>query len=174
MHPFSFKYNKEKEQIELGDTGKVVAKKDPNIPNMFNPDVDPSIGAKVVLHVLKGLSRVHDIRFSSGSRSAELLTSSDFSEPVNEKFFHDSHSFEFSSYTDTIRLKETNVMVMKKSHGEGDWVFDMGGQIPEKMLHKAFLTVHANPELKKASGGDLLAAISGKPVLKQEPQELGM
>jgi hypothetical protein len=173
MHSYVFKYNKEKDQIELGDTGKAVAKKDPNILRMFNPDVDPSIGAKLALHVLNGLNRVHDIRFSSGEGAAKLLTESDFSEPLKQDFFHDSHTIEFSEYSATMRIKETNTMMMK-SGDNGDWVFDMGGQIPEPILHKSFLIMHANPELKRASGEDLLVALTSKPERKLEGQEYGM
>jgi hypothetical protein len=174
MSFYAFKYNKEKDQIELGDTGKVVASKDPNTLRMFNPNVDPSIGAKVALHVLDGLNRIHDIRFSSGEGAAKLLTESDFSEPLKQDFFHDTHTIEFSAYTETMRIKETNVMMMKRDSKTGEWVFDMGGQIPEPMLHKAFLTMHANPELKRASGEELLTALTSKPKPKLENQEYGM
>jgi hypothetical protein len=154
-----FTYNPESDQIELESTGQVVAKRDPNLSNMFNPYVDSQVDPETALHVLKGLTREHDIRFGPGDEAAELLSTMDFSKPLVQEFFHDAHSLVFSEYTNTIRVKETNVMMMRKLTDTSEWVFDIGGEIPEPLLNEAFLRFYANPANKIASGEYLLAQI---------------
>jgi hypothetical protein len=158
----TFKYNADLEQIELGNTGKVVAKKDVSIVNMFNPHVDSTLSPDIALHVLKGLDRVHEIRFSPGEGAAKLLTDMDFSEPLKQEFNHDTHTLEFSEYSETIRIAETNTMMMKRQTltAENEWVFDVGGQIPEAMLEDAYLKFYANPELKDLPGEELLKVLT--------------
>jgi hypothetical protein len=163
MRKPTFTYNPSLKQIELGNTGKVVAKKDVSIVNMFNPHVDSTLSPDIALHVLKGLDRVHEIRFSPGEGAAKLLTDMDFSEPLKQEFKHDTHTLEFSEYSETIRIAETNVMMMKRQTltQANEWVFDVGGNIPEEILQEAYLKFYANPELENLPGDELLRELTG-------------
>lgn len=173
MHFYAFKYNKDKQQIELGDTGKVVARRDSSNSRMFVPDVDPSIGSKVAVHVLSGLYRRHSIRFGEGEMAAESLSKGEFplSETLNPESLKEN-SLEYNEYTDTVRVKETNQMVMKRK-GD-DWVFDFDSGAPEALVQQAFLRFHQNPELRRADSRQLMDALNGRPEQKLEGQELGM
>jgi len=158
MNFYAFKYNKETSSIELGDTGKVVAKRDPRISNMFIPDVDPSIGAKLALHVLNGINRVHDIQFGSGETAAKLLMEADFSEPKKQNLVHDTHNIEYNEYTDTLRVKETNHLLMKRVGS--DWEFDFDGGAPEALVQRAYLRFYQDPALKQAEPEALVKVLS--------------
>lgn len=166
-----FKYNEETENIELGDTGKVVAKPHSNISNMLIPDVDPSIGAKVALHVFNGINRVHDIKFGAHTRAAELLTAGGFDEPKKQDLFHDSHSLTYNEYSDTIRVKETNHLLMAKNPNTDQWEFNFDSGAPEQLAQQSFLRFHANPSLRNASPDELLAGLNSKPVRQLEHQD---
>ncbi len=173
MHFYAFKYNPSERQIELGDTGKRVARYDGIDSNMLVPDVDPSIGAKVALHVLNGLNRVHDIRFGTGNVAADLLQNADFSEPKKQNLVHDSHSIEYNEYSDTIRVKETNHMLMKRNGIE--WVFDFDNGAPEALVQQAFLRFYKEPELRYASPEVLVDGLSkNAPKREMENPSLGM
>ncbi|MBR37169.1 MAG: hypothetical protein CMF13_02235 [Idiomarina sp.] len=173
MHFYAFKYNEQEKQIELGDTGKVVARYDARVSNMLVPDVDPSIGAKVALHVLNGLNRVHDIRFGTGEKAAKLLQEADFSEPKSQRLVHDKHTLSYNEYSDTVRVKETNQLLLKKE-GES-WVFDFDGGAPEQLVQKTYLKFYENPELKTASPEVLVDALSGNGMTRKlETNSLGL
>lgn len=172
MHHYLFKFNKEKGQIELGDTGKVVARKDSPDSRMFNPDVDPSIGAKLALHVISGLYRRHSIRFGEGDMVAHQLTQDEFplSETLNKG--SEKQTIAYSEYSNTIRVEETNHLLMKRRGDE--WIFDFDSGAPEQLVQQAYLRFYQNPELKHAEPAQLVEALSGGRGRELESQALSM
>lgn len=160
MHRFT--YNPELDRIELDNTGLQVAIRDS--ADQFTPDLDPKIGKSIALHLINGMSRIHECRWGTGEAVAARLTEGNFGDTPQwkqERYGNQTFTLGWSEYSDTIRIEETNMMVMKKNDN-GRWQFDFDSACDEPTLQRAFLRFHTNPDARTASGPDMLAILDGK------------
>lgn len=170
-----FELNEKDKSIVMAENGKMVARlKDSVNSYMYIPDVDPSLGGSVALHVLNGLNRVHDAKFGEGFNVANILSRGDFEDELSQKYKpSDKFNLVFSENTLTIRVAETNHKLMDINIDNGKWQFDFDGGAPEQLVQQTYLRFHALGEQGKSMSGEQLVQSLGEKKLENK-QELSM
>ncbi len=172
-----FEVNSEDKSIVMAENGKMVARlKDSVNPYMYIPDVDPDLGSSVALHVLNGLNRVHDARFGEAVNVANILSRGDFEDEIIQKYSsNDKFSLKFSEKSLTIRVAETNHMLMNLNLDDGQWQFDFDGGAPEQLVQQTYLRFHALGDAGKSMGGEqLVEALSAKKLENKQDLSMGL